>query len=391
VDNCVLPAMQGRTHARDIPTAELLNFSTLFSDKLTLDKLSHPQLVALSKLLLLPTYGVTTVLNFQLRMKLRQLHADDLLIQRDGVDNLSVQEVQEACRARGMRALGVSEGGLKDRLKQWIKLHVDEKVPSSLLLMSRVLYLPESLTPEAQIATVLDNLPETIKDEVQVTAAETEAVYVEPEAKLAVLESEEALIANERAEEEAAKAQELELQAPKEKKQRGMDEEELRRSAQPGSEDHVLGDKEKARFKEPPSLSSSAQAVKESVEDSDADVETLVDKEGLKDLAETIFEDNMERDFVEHLKEDISAQESELELLSTEPNISVEVCSFIIFKSNHSAVPQARPLTLPFPLPFPLPVSCSLSLSPPRPLTLSPPLLSSVPPTLPRSCWRHCH
>jgi len=138
-----------------------------------------------------------------------------------------------------------------------------------------------------------------------------------------VLESEEALIKDERAEEEAAKAQELELQAAKEKKQRRKDE-ELLMSAQPGNNDTVVGDDDTARPKEPLGPPSSPQAVKKAVEDSDADVETLVDKEGLKDLAETIFEDNMERDFVEHLKEDISAQESELELLSTEPDIPVE-------------------------------------------------------------------
>ena len=122
------------------------------------------------------------VLNFQIRMQLRILRADDFLILKEGIETMSVSALQDACRARGMRAAGISEEGLRERLSQWIKLHIIEDVPASLLLMSRVLYLPENLAPEAQLATVLDSLPENIKDEVKVAAAESEAIEVEPEA-----------------------------------------------------------------------------------------------------------------------------------------------------------------------------------------------------------------
>ena len=311
---------EGRTHARDIPTTELLKFSSLFSDTLTLDKLSHPQLVALCKLLLLPTYGASGVLNFQLRMKLRELHADDLLIQRDGVESLTVKEVQEACHARGMRALGVSEEGLRERLNQWIRLHVVEKVPSSLLLMSRVLYLPETLTPEAQIATVLDNLPENIKDEVQVTAAETEAVFVDPEARLAVLESEEALIKEEREEKEALKAHEEEKQKERERKKQDAEMEEQLRAARPGCEnENEVWDKEPSVHGK--TLSAQALATAPLPADDDAEEEQLVSREELKELTETIFEDNMERGAVDSLKEEISGQESKLDSLQAEPDL----------------------------------------------------------------------
>ena len=50
---------EGRTHARDIPTAELLKFSKLFDDVLTLDSLSHAHLVAFAKLLSLPIMGTS--------------------------------------------------------------------------------------------------------------------------------------------------------------------------------------------------------------------------------------------------------------------------------------------------------------------------------------------
>jgi LETM1 and EF-hand domain-containing protein 1 len=185
---------EGRTHARDIPTAELVKFSTLFSDELTLDNLSHAQLKAFCRLLSLSPIGPSSVLNFQIRMTLRSLQADDELILAEGISNLTVTELQNACRARGMRATGITEVDLHQRLEQWIHLHVVEQVPASLLLMSRVLYLPDDLAVEEQLASVLDSLPENLKDQVTVAAAETEALRVNPETKLKVLENEEALI-----------------------------------------------------------------------------------------------------------------------------------------------------------------------------------------------------
>lgn len=100
---------------------------------MTLDNLSRDQLKALSKLLLLPAYGSSTFLRFQLRMKLRQLEADDQvnklsflsqfyllfqLIKRDGIGSLTVAELQAASQARGMRALGMPEERLRSQLQQ---------------------------------------------------------------------------------------------------------------------------------------------------------------------------------------------------------------------------------------------------------------------------------
>lgn len=40
------------------------------------------------------------------------------MISREGVGGLSVSELQSACRARGMRSLGLSEEQLKEQLRQ---------------------------------------------------------------------------------------------------------------------------------------------------------------------------------------------------------------------------------------------------------------------------------
>lgn len=78
---------------------------------------------------------------------------------KDGVDSLTVSELQQANRARGMRALGVDEQRLKMQLEQWLELHLNKKVPTSLLLLSRALYLAEDLTPVEQLQKTIQSLP----------------------------------------------------------------------------------------------------------------------------------------------------------------------------------------------------------------------------------------
>lgn len=109
---------QIRTSGAQASTEDIIEFSKLFEDEVALDNLSRDQLKALSKLLLLPAYGSSTFLRFQLRMKLRQLEADDKLIQRDGIETLTVAELQAASQARGMRALGMPEERLRSQLQQ---------------------------------------------------------------------------------------------------------------------------------------------------------------------------------------------------------------------------------------------------------------------------------
>nr|XP_019603669.1 PREDICTED: LETM1 domain-containing protein LETM2, mitochondrial isoform X3 [Rhinolophus sinicus] len=63
------------------------------------------------------------------------------VIAKEGVNALSVSELQAACRARGMRSLGLTEEQLRQQLREWQDLHLKENVPPSLLLLSRTFYL----------------------------------------------------------------------------------------------------------------------------------------------------------------------------------------------------------------------------------------------------------
>ncbi|XP_049645680.1 mitochondrial proton/calcium exchanger protein isoform X2 [Suncus etruscus] len=181
---------------------EILRFSKLFEDELTLDNLTRPQLVALCKLLELQSIGTNNFLRFQLTMRLRSIKADDKLIDEEGVGSLNVKELQAACRARGMRALGVTEDRLRDQLKQWLELHLHQEIPSSLLILSRAMYLPDTLSPADQLKSTLQTLPETVTKEAQMKVAEVEGEQVDNKAKLEATLKEEAAIQQEHREKE---------------------------------------------------------------------------------------------------------------------------------------------------------------------------------------------
>ncbi|KAM7156227.1 mitochondrial proton/calcium exchanger protein isoform 2-T2 [Molossus nigricans] len=181
---------------------EIIRFSKLFEDELTLDNLTRPQLVALCRLLELQSMGTNSFLRFQLTMRLRSIRADDKLIAEEGVDSLNVKELQAACRARGMRALGVTEDRLRSQLKQWLELHLHQEVPTSLLVLSRAMYLPDTLSPADQLKSTLQTLPETVAKEAQVKVAEVEGEQVDNKAKLEATLQEEAAIQQEQREKE---------------------------------------------------------------------------------------------------------------------------------------------------------------------------------------------
>lgn len=106
-------------HTGEQPTTkDIVKFSKLFEDELTLEHLERPQLVALCKLLELQPIGTNNLLRFQLMMQLRTIKADDELIATEGVPAMSVSELQAACRSRGMRSLGLTTDQLRQQMQQ---------------------------------------------------------------------------------------------------------------------------------------------------------------------------------------------------------------------------------------------------------------------------------
>lgn len=182
-----------------------MKFSTLFENKLTLDNLDRPQLVGLCKLLGISTIGPDYYLRFALHMKLRNLEADDKLIQDEGIENLNAEELQAACRERGMRALGVSVERLRSQLQQWLDLHLNKQIPSTILLLSRSLYLPENIPQENVLKAVIQSLPKAVDSVTAVKIAEVSGERVDNTQRIEAIKREDAAIRKEKEEKDKDK------------------------------------------------------------------------------------------------------------------------------------------------------------------------------------------
>ncbi|KAI1278017.1 Mitochondrial proton/calcium exchanger protein [Halotydeus destructor] len=187
-----------------VRTEDILKFSKLFEDEFTLDSLTRPQLTALCRLLELKPIGPDALLRFQLRTQLRRLKADDKMIANEGITTLTVPELQQACRARGMRALGVPEDRLRTQLQQWLEMSLNEHIPPSLLLLSRILFLPDSIPAADQLKATLQSLPLEAATEAKYKIGETEG-KIDNKTKLELIQQEEAAIKKEKEEAEKEK------------------------------------------------------------------------------------------------------------------------------------------------------------------------------------------
>lgn len=189
---------------------EIIKFSKLFEDEITLDSLTRQQLTALCRVLEINTIGTSAFLRFQLQMKLRSLAADDRVIQKEGIDSLNLVELQNACKARGMRAYGLSEDQLKVQLSEWIDLSLNEKVPPSLLLLSRALMIPENVTTGDKLKATISALPENVVTQAKAAIGEKEG-KIDNKTKIEVIKEEERRIKEEKEEQRAIEHENAEI------------------------------------------------------------------------------------------------------------------------------------------------------------------------------------
>ncbi|KAG0416334.1 hypothetical protein HPB47_006550 [Ixodes persulcatus] len=194
-----------RESGEQATSEEILKFSKLFEDEITLDSLTRPQLTALCRLLELQPIGTNNFLRFQLRMKLRSLNADDQMIEKEGIESLTVAELQAACRSRGMRAMGLSEPKLRYQLSQWLNLSLKENIPPSLLLLSRAMFLSDALPATEQLKATISTLPKEAVTEAKYKIGEREG-KVDNRTKIEIIKQEEEAIKKEK--EESAKESE---------------------------------------------------------------------------------------------------------------------------------------------------------------------------------------
>lgn len=202
-------------------TEDLLNVARRFEDELTLDNLSRPQLVSMCRYMNINAFGTDNFLRFQIRNRMRQIKLDDKVIQAEGIDSLTIQELQNACASRGIRSYGTSPGRLRDELAQWLDLHLEHHVPGTLLILSRAFsYTDRGMTTEEALKATFNSLPDNLVNEAELQVLEQVGASTYKQ-KLDVLEQQQELIEDEEEQEEkeekarleAAQAEEARLAA----------------------------------------------------------------------------------------------------------------------------------------------------------------------------------
>ncbi|KAF2763588.1 LETM1-domain-containing protein [Teratosphaeria nubilosa] len=180
---------------------DIIKVCKLFKDDLTLDNLSRPQLVGICRYMNLNTFGTDAMLRYQVRHRMRQIKRDDRAISFEGVDSLSVPELQTACAARGLRTHGMSPGRLRDDLQLWLDLRLKYGVPSTLLVLSNAFMYAQGKETEFDslldaLQAVLSSIPEELFHEIELEVHTAEGAATNKQ-RLEVLKEQQELIQEE--------------------------------------------------------------------------------------------------------------------------------------------------------------------------------------------------
>jgi len=164
--DALLAEMESVRAGAPLPPATVVKVAQMFRDEVTLDNLPRGQvkwanrsvggwefatgmehapfppprpmqLAALAKFVGISPFAPETLLRFQLRSKMRDIREDDKDLFLEGTQELTAAELQAACEARGMQAIGLKLDAMRAQLDEWLQLSVAQKVPMTLLLLSR--------------------------------------------------------------------------------------------------------------------------------------------------------------------------------------------------------------------------------------------------------------
>jgi len=152
------------------------------------------------------------MLRYNIRHKMRQIKRDDRAISYEGVDSLSVPELQTACASRGIRTHGVSPGRLRDDLNTWLELRLKHGLPSTLLVLSNAFMYAQGKESEIDsqfdaLVSVLSSIPEELYHEIELEVNTLEGAATNKQ-RLEVLREQQELIEeeNEQSSESASEA-----------------------------------------------------------------------------------------------------------------------------------------------------------------------------------------
>jgi len=190
-----------RTSGESPTREELIKVCKTFKDDVTLDNLSRPQLVGMCRYMNLNSFGTDAMLRYNIRHRMRQIKRDDRAISFEGVDSLTIPELQMACASRGIRTHGVSPGHLRDDLNTWLELRLKHGLPSTLLVMANAFMYAQGKESEMDsqfdaLQAVLSSIPEELYHEIELEVSTAEGAATNKQ-RLEVLREQQELIEEE--------------------------------------------------------------------------------------------------------------------------------------------------------------------------------------------------
>lgn len=189
-----------------VTTDELVQFAKVFNEDVTLNGLQRNQLTAMCRMLGLQPFGTDALLIVQIRMKIASLKKDDNAIVAEGVETLTLEELQHAVLARGMYSQTKNKRVLRERLKSWLDMSVTKNVPITLLILSRAFALNARADLAQTLKDTFDHMPQELVDEIEVrVGGKFLGRKVDRKVRLEALEQFRSLIEEERASIGAAK------------------------------------------------------------------------------------------------------------------------------------------------------------------------------------------
>jgi LETM1 and EF-hand domain-containing protein 1, mitochondrial len=157
----------------------------------------------------LHTFGTDAMLRYQIRHRMRQIKRDDKAISFEGVDSLSVPELQMACASRGLRTHGMSPAKLREDLQMWLDLRLKYNIPSTLLVLSNAYMYTSGKDAEIDtqidaLRAVLSSIPEELFHEIELEVHNAEGAATNKQ-RLEVLKEQQELIKEENEQENQIK------------------------------------------------------------------------------------------------------------------------------------------------------------------------------------------
>lgn len=194
---------KARITGESISLKDLEKVCHSLKDSLTLENLDRTQLVSLCKYMDVKAFGTDAFLRYQIRNALKKLYADDMEIFKEGVNALYSNELEHACRLRGLFYPGINEKLMREELNSWLTLHLEKGIPTVILILARALSPNMKLhLPEEALKETILSLSDAVVNEAELHQQEisgSDAISFKQ--KLEVLEHQQDLIDAELAQE----------------------------------------------------------------------------------------------------------------------------------------------------------------------------------------------